>query len=282
VREIFETAGTLRSPAWNPSGEELIVARGQVGRSEILAVDAETGNPRVLLESRTNETLGQALPSPDGKALLVSVMLDGEPALRVVPAVGGKATVELVNADEGTWVDDDTVVFSRQEGGSGPGLYSYSLSRREATRVRGGEDQAWCRAVPRPGGGFALLAGPASMPDSLYVAGEIGSAPQRWLAPGNEIFGVDWTPHGRSLVASMDGRLMRVDAEGATPIIPRLDRLWYPAFSSEGGRLAAVRRSSTNDLISVDPDGGGWSCLLCGVPDSGWGSVDGDGVVVYR
>jgi serine/threonine protein kinase len=283
VRELLETVGSLRSPAWSPSGDELIVARGQVGRSEILAVNAETGIPRVLLESQSPETLGRTLPSPDGKALLVSVILAGEPALRVVPAVGGQATVELINADEGTWIDNDTVIFSREEGGSGPGLYRYSLSRREATRVRGSEeDRAWCRAEPRPGGGYALLAGPANMPDSLYVVGEIGASPQRWLPPGSELFGIDWTPHGRSLVASMDGRLMRVDAEGAVPIIPRLDRLWYPAFSAGGDRLAAIRRSSTNDLIGVDPDGNGWSCLLCGVPDSGWGSVDADGVVVYR
>jgi dipeptidyl aminopeptidase/acylaminoacyl peptidase len=32
----------------------------------------------------------------------------------------------------------------------------------------------------------------------------------------------------------------------------------------------------------VDPDGKGWSCVLCGVPDIGWGSVSRDGVIAYR
>jgi hypothetical protein len=34
--------------------------------------------------------------------------------------------------------------------------------------------------------------------------------------------------------------------------------------------------------VAVDPDGKGWSCLLCGVSDSGWGSIDRNGTVVYR
>jgi dipeptidyl aminopeptidase/acylaminoacyl peptidase len=46
--------------------------------------------------------------------------------------------------------------------------------------------------------------------------------------------------------------------------------------------LVAVRRNTTNDLVAVDPDGKGWSCILCGVPDSGWGSVDANGAIAYR
>ena len=283
VRELFESVGTLSYPSWGPDGEELVVARAQVGRSEILAVSADTGVTRVLLESGPSETLGRPRFSPDGKALLISVLVAGEPALRVVPAVGGQATAELINADDGTWLDADTLLFSRAEGGEGLGLYSYSLSRRETTRVRGAQESySWCRAEPRPGGGFALLAGPAAVPDSLFVVRELEGSPERWLAPGKQLFGVDWTHSGRSLVASLDGRLVRVTADGAVPVIPRLDRLWYPAIAPEGNRLAVVRRSSSSDLVAVDPDGRGWTCLLCGVPQSGWGSVDADGVVIYR
>jgi Tol biopolymer transport system component len=75
---------------------------------------------------------------------------------------------------------------------------------------------------------------------------------------------------------------MRVSESEAEALVPRVDRLWNPAFAPQGDRLAVVRRSTTNDLISVDPDGGGWTCLLCGVADSGWGSVDAEGVVAYR
>jgi dipeptidyl aminopeptidase/acylaminoacyl peptidase len=93
---------------------------------------------------------------------------------------------------------------------------------------------------------------------------------------------MSWSPSGRSLVASVDGRLVRVSEAGEQSLLPRLDRLWYPALSPRGDRLAIVRRDTTNDLVAVDPDGNGWSCLLCGVSESGWGSIDVDGVVAYR
>jgi Tol biopolymer transport system component len=75
---------------------------------------------------------------------------------------------------------------------------------------------------------------------------------------------------------------MRITEDGSAPLIPRLDRLWYPALSPNGERLAVVRRNTTNDLVAVDPDGNGWSCLMCGVPESGWGSVGDSGLVAYR
>jgi dipeptidyl aminopeptidase/acylaminoacyl peptidase len=84
------------------------------------------------------------------------------------------------------------------------------------------------------------------------------------------------------MIASVDGHLFRVDDEGGSPVIPRLDRLWYPALAPTGDRLAVVRRDTTNDLVAVDPGGSGWSCVLCGVPDSGWGSDGPGGAVAYR
>ncbi len=165
----------------------------------------------------------------------------------------------------------------------GFGLYRYSLSSRETTSLRGADDEhPWGRAEPRPGKGFALLTGSAGIPNSLFVLDEISGPPNLWQPHGKQIYGASWAPSGRSMVASVDGRLVRMTADGSFPIIPRLDRLWYPSFSPVGDRVAVVRRSSTNDLVAVDPDGGGWSCLLCGVMESGWGSVDAAGVVVYR
>ncbi len=144
------------------------------------------------------------------------------------------------------------------------------------------DERSWYRAQPRPGGGYALLAGPAGLPDSLWVTDDLSKPAQRWLATGEQIFGIAWTPSGRSVVASVEGRLARIDQRGSAALIPRLERVWYPSLSPGGDRLAVVRRNTTNDLVGVNPDGSGWSCLLCGVPDSGWGSVGPDGAVVYR
>jgi Tol biopolymer transport system component len=283
ARALMDTVGTLVDPSWRPDGSEIVVARNQIGTGEILAVDPTNGNARTLLEAVPPEILGSPRVSPDGKAMLVEVVVAGEPSIRVFPAVGGRATTEVINAGGATWVDADSFLFSREEAGGGSGLFMYSIGRRETTRVREAEsDLSWLSALPRPGGGFALLSGSSGIPSGLFVAKEAGATPRIWQPPDKQIFGVSWAPSGRSLVASIEGRLVRITADGTAPVIPRIDRLWHPAFSPSADRLAVVRKSSTNDLIAVDPDGGGWTCLLCGVADSGWGSVDADGVVVYR
>ena len=283
VRSLIETTGTLHDPSWRPDGSEMVVARNQVGRSEILTVDALSGNVRTILEAGPGETLGSPRLSSDGKAMLVEVVNAGEPSLRVFPAVGGQATAEVLNAGGGSWIDPDSFLFSREVVEGGFGLYRYSLSSRETTSLRDAdENYPWGRAEPRPGQGFALLTGPAGIPNSLYFLDDFSGTPEAWQPKGKQIYGASWAPSGQSLVASVDGRLVRMTPDGVFPLIPRLDRLWYPSFSPQGDRMAVIRRSSTNDLVSVDPDGGGWTCLLCGVAESGWGSVDANGWVVYR
>jgi len=283
VNALLDTVGTLNDPAWNPAGDEVVVAWNQIGRSEVIAVDAATGLTRTLLTGSAAEALSLPQYSPDGKALLVEVVVAGEPSLRVVPAVGGQATAEVIRAGGGSWLDSNTFVFTREDEAGSSSLYQYSLNRREATRVRDADaGHSWCGAEVRPGGGFAMLAGPSGVADSVYVVRDFSSPLQTWLAPEKQVFGVGWALSGRSLVASVDGRLMRITEDESAPLIPRLDRLWYPALSPSGERLAVVRRNTTNDLVAVDPDGNGWSCLLCGVAESGWGSVGDGGLVAYR
>jgi Tol biopolymer transport system component len=282
ARALMDTVGTMVDPSWRPDGSEIVVARNQIGASEIVAVDPSTGNARTLLAATPPEILSSPRVSPDGKAMLVEVVVAGEPSIRVFPAIGGQATTEVINAGGATWYDAGSFLFSREDV-DGFGLYRYSLGRRETTRLREAEGAlSWLSAQPRPGGGFALLSGSSGIPTGLFVVKDIDSPPRTWQAPDKQIFGVSWAPSGRSLVASIEGRLVRITADGAEPMIPRIDRLWHPSFSPSADRLAVVRRSSTNDLVAVDPDGGGWTCLLCGIPDSGWGSVDAGGVVVYR
>jgi serine/threonine protein kinase len=283
VRSLLDTAGILNEPDWSQTGNEIVVARSHAGRSEVIAVEVSTGITRTVLEGAAGEGLGLPQFSPDGKALLVETVAAGESSLRVVPAVGGPPITDVINAGGGSWIDSDSFLFSREDVASGFSLYRYSLSRNEAVRVRDSEaDLSWYRALARPGGGYALLAGPAGNPVSLFVAGELSGPARTWLDPGEQIYGIDWANSGRSLLASVDGQLVRVDEKGGGPVIPRLDRLWYPSLSPDGRRLTVVRRNTTNDLVAVDPDGGDWDCALCGVSNSGWGSVDGGGSVVYR
>jgi hypothetical protein len=84
------------------------------------------------------------------------------------------------------------------------------------------------------------------------------------------------------LAASVGGQLVRLAEGEKLPLLPeRYGSLYFPTFSSDG-RLAAVQRRSTYDIISVDPDGGGWECVLCDLPRIGWGSTGIDGSVAYR
>jgi serine/threonine protein kinase len=283
TRSLMDSVGSLNDPGWNPTGTEIIVARNHIGQSEVIAVDAVTGAARTVLSGAQGEALGLPQYSPDGKALLVEAVSAGKSTLRVFPAVGGKPITEVAHAGGGSWLDSDSFLFSREDVESGYSLYRFSVSRQEAVRVRDSEgDLSWYRAQARPGGGFALLAGPTGKPDSVWVVGQLSGAAKAWLAPGDEVFGADWAKSGRSVVASVDGHLVRVDKRGSSPVIPRLDRLWYPSLAPAGDRLAVVRRTAMTDLVSVDPDGAGWTCLLCGVRDSGWGSQGSDGSVIYR
>jgi len=279
----LDTVGNLNDPDWNPAGNEIVVARNHAGNSEVIAVEAATGITRSVLTGDPGVGLGLPQYSPDGKALLIETVAAGESLLRVVPAVGGPPITEVINAGGGSWLDSDSFLFSREDVATGFSLYRFSVGRQEAVRVRDSEtDLSWYRALARPGGGYAILAGSAGQPDSLFVAGELSGQARAWLASGEQIYGIDWTNSGRSLVASVDGHLVRVDEDGGAPVVPRVDRLWYPSLSPDGRSLAVVRRNTTNDLVAVDPNGRGWSCVLCGVSNSGWGSVDSDGSVVYR
>ena len=283
VRSLLDTVGNLNDPDWSPAGNEIVVARNHAGTSEVIAVEAATGVTRGVLTGDSGVGLGLPQFSPDGKALLIEAVAAGESSLRVFPAVGGPPITEVINAGGGSWLDSDSFLFSREDVATGFSLYRFSVGRREAVRVRDSEtDHSWYRALARPGGGFAILAGPAGQPDSLFVARELSGRADTWLASGDQIYGIDWTNSGRSLVASVDGQLVRVDENGGAPVIPRVDRLWYPALSPDGRSLAVVRRNTTNDLVAVNPNGQGWSCILCGVSNSGWGSVASGGSVVYR
>ncbi|MDH3816870.1 MAG: hypothetical protein OEV48_20465, partial [Acidobacteriota bacterium] len=215
VRSVLDTVGNLNDPDWSPSGNEIVVARNHAGRSEIVAVEAATGVTRSVLTGDPGVGLGLPQYSPDGKALLIEAVAAGESLMRVVPAVGGPPITEVTNAGGGSWLDSDSFLFSREDVATGFSLYRFSVGRREAVRVRDSETGlSWYRALARPGGGYAILAGPAGQPNSLFVAGDLSGQARAWLAPGEQIYGIDWTNFGRSLVASVDGHLVRVDENG--------------------------------------------------------------------
>lgn len=282
MTELIQGPGNFNRPAWSANGTLMAIGRTQEEKGEVLIVPVEGDEPRVLVEGGGHRVPGAPDFSPDSAAVVVSVLSGSTQTLQIIPTVGGAPVASIANALNGVWLDRNTLVFTRIVDGRSSVWTADLNSGAEELLVDAGEDVSWWEAQPRPGGGFALLGGATDMNHGIFVSDAGGGRIEQWLAPGRKVRGVDWTPDGESLVASVDGQLIRLSADGIQPVLPGdQESLLFPVFSSDG-RLAAVQARSTYDLITVDPDGGGWDCILCDDPRVGWGSVGADGAVVYR
>ncbi|MEE4273849.1 MAG: protein kinase [Thermoanaerobaculales bacterium] len=283
VAELVQGTGNLFRPDWSPDGKLIAAARTDGGKGEVLVIPLEGDDPRVLVEGGGHEIPGEPDFSPESAAVAISVLTGESQKVQVVPAVGGPPVVEIENALHGRWLDRNTLLFSRdQEGRSS--IWTLNLETdEEKMLVEAREDGlSWWEARPRPGGGFALLGGATDQNHGIFVSDAEGSKIEEWLAPGSKVSGVDWVPDGGSLVASVGGQLVRLTGERIQPLLPKHhEPLKFPAFAADG-RLAAVGSLASYDIVSVDPDGGGWECVLCNVPRAGWGSVGSSGALLFR
>jgi len=282
MTELLQGPGNLNRPAWSSNGKLMAIGRTEEGKGEVLIVPVGGDEPRVLVEGGGHRVPGNPDFTPDSAAVVVSVLTGSTQSLQIIPTVGGSPVAEIGNALHGVWLDRNTLLFSRVVDGRSSVWTTNLESGVEELLVDAQDGVSWWEAKPRPGGGFALLGGATDMSHGVFVSDASGAKIEQWLAPGRTVRGVDWTPDGSSLVASVDGQLVKLSAERMQPLLPgNQESLLFPVFSSDG-RLAAVQSRWTYDLIAVDPDGGGWDCLLCDNPRVGWGSVGSDGAVVYR
>lgn len=282
VRELLDLPGSLRHPGWHPTGTELAVDHLRGDRGELLVVPADGGAPRVLARAEAGSRFAWPRYSPDGRALAVATVAEGRQSVLVIPAVGGPPLAQIDGAQHAAWRDDRTVLLSRFVEGAA-GLWEHDLETgAERLALAPRETIWWFGAERSTGGRLALLGGATAGRVGVWVLDRPGGEPQPWLEPGPPLLGVSWAPGGRSLLASVDGALTRLDEDGTDRLVPRIERLWDPSFAPDGTRLAAVRQETMNELVAFDPAEGSWSCVLCGVPGAGWGSLGPDGTVVYR
>ena len=282
VTELLQGPGNLYRPAWSPNGNLVAIGRTEGEKGEVLIVPVDGDKPRVLVQGGGHEVPGNPDFSPDSAAVVVSVLTGSAQSLQIFPTVGGPPVAEIDNALHGVWSDRNTLIFSRVVDGRSSIWAANLETGAEELLVDAHDGVSWWEAYPRPGGGFALLGGVTDMNQGIFVSDASGGGIQEWLAPGRQVHGADWAPDGGSLVASVDGQLIKLTAETTQPLMPdNQAALRFPAFSPSG-QLAVVQSRSTYDLIAVDPDGGGWDCLLCDNSSVGWGSVGSDGTVVYR
>jgi serine/threonine protein kinase len=282
MTELLQGSGKLYRPAWSPNGSMVAVSRAEGSTSEVLIVPVDGGEPRVLVSGGGNEAPSHPSFSPDSAAVVVSVLSGSTQDLRILPTVGGPPVAEIANALHGVWLDRATLMFSRVTDGRSAIWTANLESGNEELIVDARADASWWEARPRSDGILALVGGASDLHGGVFVSDPGRQTIDQWLAPGRELFGADWSPGGRSLAASVGGQLVKLSDGVILPLLPeRYPSLYFPAFSPDG-RLAAVQRQSTYDIISVDPDGGGWECVLCDMPRIGWGSTGVDGSVAYR
>jgi len=280
--ELLQGPGNLNRPAWSSNGSLMAVGRTQEEKGEVLIVPVTGDEPRVLVEGGGHRVPGAPDFSPDSAAVVVSVLTGSTQSLQIIPTVGGSPVARIANALNGIWLDRNTLVFTRIVDGRSSVWTADLTSGAEKLLVDARDSVSWWEVQPRPGGGYALLGGATDMNHGIFVSDASGAKIEQWLAPGRKVRGVDWTPDGATLVASVDGQLAKLSGASLEPLLPgNQESLVFPVFSPDG-KLAAVQSRSTYDLISVDPEGGGWDCLLCDNPQIGWGSVGADGAVVYR
>jgi Tol biopolymer transport system component len=281
-RELLKVHGALNNPAWHPGGAEVAVEHHHGGLTDILAVPLDGGRARVLLAGEPDESPVFPAYSPDGAALAVVRVAGGESTLQVLPAVGGEPVAEVGNALHPTWVDASTVLFSRIEDGMSSLWTVRPDTGEERLVLEARANLLWWDAAVSGDGTVAVLGGPSDISAGLFVGSLAAASLEPWLEPGRGLAGFSWSASGDSLIAAVDRGLMWLTPDRALPLVPRLMPLNDPALSPDGSTLVAVNPNSSHELVAVDPDGGGWACVLCGVPDMGWGSVAADGAVAFR
>lgn len=281
-RTLHEGAGSIRHISWSPSGTEVVAEVENGGVFEILVVPVDQQEPRVLTRSDDNGSPIWPAYSPDGQAVAVTRMADSSMSVEILPSVGGAAVSVLENASRAAWLNSDTMVVSRIIEGAAA-LWAWTPETGETVMypVPPGEQQYWA-AMPRPGGGAALLGGGSDTRAGIFVNRKQGKAVEEWLAGGPLLRGLSWHPEGRSLAASLGRRLVRISDGGAADLVAPVLSLDYPTFDQTGMRMAVVDQHNSYDIVAADPLTGSIRCITCGEPKVGWGSVGPEDSVIYR
>ncbi len=273
VVELARLGGELRQPAWSPDGHVIVVNHVTAGRGRLLAVEREGGRRRVIAEAGPGEVLSWPRFSPDGRAIAVTVTGGASERVEVIPAVGGPPVLTVAGTARAAWTPGGDLLLTRYRG-SLPALFERDLATGEERELLAPRDGiGWWDARARADGTLAVLGGPVDVRAGVWVVPRGGGEPRRWLEPGGRIRGLGWVPGREVLAAVVDGALVRIARRGLEPVLPGIEALADPAFSPDGRELALTLVRRSTDLVVVDPDGGAWSCALCGGEGVLWGSA---------
>ena len=220
-RAILATARNEFSPTWSPSGDQYAFVTDRSGSLEIWARSRDGQFERPIVTATDfaapeTQTLGSLAFSPDGRTLAYQ-RSDGRGfEIWLSPATGG-TPVRLATPAP------DVLTFQDSPAWSPDGEWvAYFYTRREGTRL---------------------------------VKVRVGTQESVTLVENMAMRQLQWSPDGRWIFCLSTDGLMRVPAEGGTPVALAADELLAYTLSEDGRRVDALVESDTVGhfaLVEID------------------------------
>jgi dipeptidyl aminopeptidase/acylaminoacyl peptidase len=256
-RDLTPVYNSTRGIAWRPDGREIwFSAVVEHSNGQIFAVDLD-GNLRAVARAPVNVSVQDI--SSDGRVLATQELL--RRGMAALPP--GETEERDLSWLDWSWVTDitpdgRTVLFSEQGVGGGPEYSVYIRGTGGTPAVRLGEGNAMAFS---PEGDWVLAVG-VERPDRLHLL-PTGAGQARLVTEGGPlIWGAEWLPGGRRIVALAAGedeelRIHLIDPESGS-VRPLSEEVVAPArfFGTPDGKaVAALGPDRRLRLYRVD--GGG-------------------------
>jgi Tol biopolymer transport system component len=247
-------------PRFSPDGETIVFASDRSGAENLWLMDADGRNPRALTKGDKGQYISPEW-TPDGKYIVVSrattdvrastyelylYHIDGGSGVKLAgasgagssgPQAGGGAPLD--NYMGAAFGDDPRYIYvSVKRGGFGYNLqyplWQVAVYDRETgeTHTRTAAYGSALRPILSPDGSTLIYATREDSVTSLRVR-DVSSGDERWLVHAvqpddqesrytrDNMPGSSFTPDGKALITSWDGKIKRVDiASGAVTEIP--------------------------------------------------------------
>jgi TolB protein len=258
--------------------------RKSKGLFELVLLDADGRNPRVLLSERT--ILLMPAWRPDGKEILVTSYRAGRPELWAYRLADRsfRRLSSVANAMGGAYAPDGTrIAFTVSEGGNSD-VWVMAADGTGARRLTNQPSLDLSPAWSPDGKRIAFVSDRAGTPQ-LYVMGADGSDPRRLTFQGNYNQTPQWSPRGDRIAFTARDERKVFDVFAISPDSGRIERLtqdqgrtneepsWAP-----NGRLLVFKtdRNGPTQLVVSDPKGERQTVIAGGVGDltaPAWGPL---------
>lgn len=202
-----------RDPALSPDGRSVAYVSREDGNSEIYVRAVEGGSPLRITEDPSADQ--NPVWSPDGSRLAFLRRWPGTgPGTYVASLLDGSKTLVMGQTyGASSWTPDGEALIAS---GGDAYLQRVNLETRKVEALSGESTEGYQRDAAVSPDGDAVAYARCVNPNSCDVyTSPLPSGPEKRLTfHYGRAMGIQWTPDGRELIYSMDGRLYRVSATG--------------------------------------------------------------------